>query len=1131
MHCKKYTNVDCQKALQIQLCWWRRTNVVGQFLFGIFFGRNGRIAQNACKMEQNREELERIFIKKERNPEGTEKKNGNKISTIYKQFSSELTDIIQSALEKADELSLCHLLRLKSELFKQMRLKIFGHSMKRPNCENTAVATQTIVENREQITEWMLSDLLHFFPHRHRTIKYFRQVSTRNVIDEMHRTWRKLTELVGIRGALMLHLVFYDKLCVIGPSGQNVFTLMYEEYFEKYELHNGNKNAELKMKTNFLYGLIEDCRSYQESFWHLEKMIRESIDFNNKINKFGNIMQIIADVQDMESGGCGMTNSTMMLWEDAPDNNGTLLYHSLTICIKKAVSGYSDKFLITALDKLKALEEKTKQQMLKCVSRLAKQQQQGQRRDELLGKLHFDKIVRLIEDDAVSGLFGKVLSEQKELLHELMNSDEIAKLVNLYEKNNNYFSTSEDIISSDEDNFYEAIKEDFKTENYDKKYKKKLPNVEEKNVANNCSINLTKTPGVKAVESERNAGDVKAKPQKSTKTLPKYGKNEMATNSQKSTKTLLKYVKNEEMIYTNDCTILLRKLGIHKFKDTFNDQLIESLYRMHFEVFIRAIHAKLEFIKFCNEIHEDNNFEQFQETWTNFEDTELNKFGDTQFVLDKLFFVLNELDQFAFYASKNKCFFLKKMLTMQNLDATLFLKYNQAPLIYERFQSDIIRSGREIRAKQLERSTKMYQFISLHAIKSDKYIAIANLRKRINNIVTICKINGDSLVSMLKNLLDAKKIDWISGKVKLIKIEHIDMNIDLSLVPIPGHYLVQKNRCLESDEIVKETQFESAIYSLAGLRTAKYLVLNVPNQQMFSSLLKAVKIWARNRLIYSGIFGYLNGAALSVMAAKICIVHPNAPINYLFQQFFMVFSKWDWPHVPVLLEELSPSSLNKLVRFWPPKFAENSMTVITPKFPEQNATFNVNTFTLDTIAEQLNIANQILSKNGKNWPSVFEVFKYREHFGHFAIIVCSTLLHDAYSKHCGYQITKIRQNLLKWANLAEVAKRLKTYHIIPQFEQKMLCNNLHLKKAVFCTLWLVGLTAKDEFNGNLGDDLLPIYQQFNKNLGGNLLPPNQHDHKMGIDEVFIQAVFSDLENLDTNIDNLLYKSNTSKNEC
>ncbi|KAI3416183.1 hypothetical protein GPALN_005728 [Globodera pallida] len=530
MHCKKYANVDCQKALQIQLCWWRRTNFVGQFLFGIFFGRNGRITQNACKMEQNREQLEGIFIKKEGNPEGTEKKKGNKIPSIYKQFSSELTDIIQSAWEKADELSLCHLLRLKFELFKQMRLKIFGHSMKRPNCKNSAVATQTIVENREQIAEWMLSDLLHFFPHRHRMIEYFRQVSTRNVIDEMHRTWRKLTELVGIRGSLMLHLVFYDKLCAIGPSGQNVFTLMYKEYFEsnsalakwrskiilasglykewannffldelakistEYERHNGNKNAELKMKTNFLYGLIEDWRSYQESFWHLEKMIREGIDFNNKTettNKFGNIMQIIADVQGMESGGCGMTNSTMMLWEDAPDSNGTLLYHSLTICIKKAVSEYSDKFLSTELDKLKALEEKTKQQLLKCVSRLAKQQQQGQRRDELLGKLHFDKFVQLIEDDAVSGLLGKVLNQQKDLLHELMNSDEIAKLVNLYEKNNNYFSTSEDIIiSSDEDNFYEAIKEDFKTENYDKKCKKKLNEILlEEMIEKNININ------------------------------------------------------------------------------------------------------------------------------------------------------------------------------------------------------------------------------------------------------------------------------------------------------------------------------------------------------------------------------------------------------------------------------------------------------------------------------------------------------------------------------------------------------------------------------------------------------------------------------------------------------------------
>uniref|UniRef100_A0A183BJR9 polynucleotide adenylyltransferase n=1 Tax=Globodera pallida TaxID=36090 RepID=A0A183BJR9_GLOPA len=220
-------------------------------------------------------------------------------------------------------------------------------------------------------------------------------------------------------------------------------------------------------------------------------------------------------------------------------------------------------------------------------------------------------------------------------------------------------------------------------------------------------------------------------------------------------------------------------------------------------------------------------------------------------------------------------------------------------------------------AKHLEKSNLRLVNSGSHSLYAELEGSDLDLVCFLPNNINVYKFygsDGDSLVSMLKNLLDEKKINWISGKVKLIQIEHKDMNIDLSLVPIPGHYLVQKNHCLESDEIVKETKFESAIYSLAGLRTAKYLFLNVPNQPMFSSLLKAVKIWARNRLIYSGIFGYLNGVALSVMAAKICIVYPNAPITYLFQQFFMVYSKWDWLHVPVLLEELSPSSLNKLTQ-------------------------------------------------------------------------------------------------------------------------------------------------------------------------------------------------------------------------
>uniref|UniRef100_A0A183CM65 PAP_central domain-containing protein n=1 Tax=Globodera pallida TaxID=36090 RepID=A0A183CM65_GLOPA len=89
--------------------------------------------------------------------------------------------------------------------------------------------------------------------------------------------------------------------------------------------------------------------------------------------------------------------------------------------------------------------------------------------------------------------------------------------------------------------------------------------------------------------------------------------------------------------------------------------------------------------------------------------------------------------------------------------------------------------------------------------------------------------NDTTLYSMLrKELIDAK-LSWIAGKVPLIRIEFGQIEVDLLLVPLPIKYLTGKAAAskLESDQ--------------------------------------SIKVWAKNRLIYSGIFGYFNGATLAVM--------------------------------------------------------------------------------------------------------------------------------------------------------------------------------------------------------------------------------------------------------------------------
>uniref|UniRef100_A0A183CC64 polynucleotide adenylyltransferase n=1 Tax=Globodera pallida TaxID=36090 RepID=A0A183CC64_GLOPA len=319
-----------------------------------------------------------------------------------------------------------------------------------------------------------------------------------------------------------------------------------------------------------------------------------------------------------------------------------------------------------------------------------------------------------------------------------------------------------------------------------------------------------------------------------------------------------------------------------------------------------------------------------------------------------------------------------------------------------------------------------------------------------------------TLYSTLKKDLIGAKLSWIAGKVPLIRIEFGPVELDLLLVPVPIKYLTEKEAAaakLESDQVIKDICNVKGIYSLAGYRSGKFQLSLVNDKQLFANFLKSIKVWAKNRLIYSGIFGYFNGATLSVMATKICALFPFAPLAYLLYQFFQIYSKWNWPADAVLLDKLSKVSLNVLVNGWPPKFGESSMTVITPKFPEQNAAFNVNKFTLRTIAEEMNFANQILSENGQKWARIFEEVKYAEEFAHFAIILCADVDAQRYATNCGFYRTKIRRNLFEWATATNVSPMLAHYQIIPQSEEKTICNISKNKTPTFkfaanCTFWI-----------------------------------------------------------------------------
>ncbi|KAL3070429.1 hypothetical protein niasHT_032219 [Heterodera trifolii] len=229
--------------------------------------------------------------------------------------------------------------------------------------------------------------------------------------------------------------------------------------------------------------------------------------------------------------------------------------------------------------------------------------------------------------------------------------------------------------------------------------------------------------------------------------------------------------------------------------------------------------------------------------------------------------------------------------------------------------------------------------------------------------------DDETLFTILKKKLANAKVSCISGRIQLLRIDLESFEIDLSFVPVPEKYLEQNDGGdLLREKIIEEIKYESGIYSLAAYQSAHFQLSILPDKNAFANLLKIVKVWAKTRLIYSGIFGYFNGISCSIMASKICLLFPNAPLSYLLHQFFSIYSKWDWARVPIMLNELTPITKNQIVFRWPPLIGQNPMTIITPKFPEQNTTFNVNKFTLKTIVEEF--ALEVVQEGCKNREEV-----------------------------------------------------------------------------------------------------------------------------------------------------------------
>ncbi|NXO02266.1 PAPOG polymerase, partial [Rhinopomastus cyanomelas] len=329
-----------------------------------------------------------------------------------------------------------------------------------------------------------------------------------------------------------------------------------------------------------------------------------------------------------------------------------------------------------------------------------------------------------------------------------------------------------------------------------------------------------------------------------------------------------------------------------------------------------------------------------------------------------------------------------------------------------------------------------------------------------------------SFFEKLKQQEDVKNLRAVEDAyVPVVKFEFDGIEIDLVFARLLMQ-IVSDKLDLSDDSCLRNLDIR-CIRSLNGCRVTDEILHLVPNMETFRLALRAIKLWAKQRGIYSNILGFLGGVSWAMLVARTCQLYPNATASTLVNKFFLVFSKWEWPN-PILLKRPEESNLNLPV--WDPRVNPadryHVMPIITPSYPQQNSSYNVSTSTLTVMVEEfkhgLEVTNEILQGKSE-WSKLFEPLNFFQKYKHYIVLIASASTKEHHLEWVGLVESKIRVLV---ANL-ERNEFITIAHVKPQ---SFPGNQEQCQKSGYASMWFLGIAFKkvenmDSVNIDLTSDI------------------------------------------------------------
>ncbi|KAJ5091210.1 Poly(A) polymerase Pap [Penicillium alfredii] len=247
--------------------------------------------------------------------------------------------------------------------------------------------------------------------------------------------------------------------------------------------------------------------------------------------------------------------------------------------------------------------------------------------------------------------------------------------------------------------------------------------------------------------------------------------------------------------------------------------------------------------------------------------------------------------------------------------------------------------------------------------------------------------------------------------VPLIKLELSGISIDLIFARLIVHS-VPMNLDLKNNDYLRGLD-DKEVRSLNGTRVTDEILELVPQQKTFRLALRAIKLWAQRRAIYSNIVGFPGGVAWAMLVARVCQLYPQATGSVIVGKFFRIMNKWAWPQ-PVLLKHIEDGPLQ--MKVWNPKIYHGDrfhlMPIITPAYPSMCATHNVSMSTKAVVLRELQRGGDIVDKifmKQLSWNDLFARHTFFTHdYKYYLSITASSKTKEAEAVWSGLVESKLR---------------------------------------------------------------------------------------------------------------------------